>query len=494
MIDLKNLTIEKVHESFKSGEFTCKELVEEYLKVIKEKNTELNAYLEIYDDVLNQADEAQKKFKDGTATILTGIPFAIKDNILFEGHKASAGSKILENHVAVYDSTVVKELKQQGAILIGRTNMDEFAMGSSTQTSAYGVSRNPYDTSRVPGGSSGGSAVAVAGDMALVSLGTETCGSVRQPASFCGLVGLKPTYGAVSRNGIIAMGNSLDQVSPFGKNVRDVEIIFNALSKYDPMDSTSISPKSPKPSLGENPLSWASGKSVYKIGVPWHLFEKGVDPEIMENFKKSIKKLEDSGCEIIDIKLPYSKYSLEAYYIIMPAEVSTNLSRFDGMRYGFSAEGKNLAEVYMKSRGKGFGKEARRRILLGTYVLSHGYYDAYYNKAIKVREKIKEEIVETFKNVDLIATPTTPTTAFKLGEKLDDPVAMYLCDIFAAPANLAGVPALALSSGKDKNGLPFSIQFMAPHFCENSLFEIGKKFELISPDVKSGSRPKGVGK
>ncbi|HCY18062.1 MAG: Glutamyl-tRNA(Gln) amidotransferase subunit A [Candidatus Nomurabacteria bacterium GW2011_GWB1_35_20] len=473
MIDLKNLTVEKTHRSFKNKEFTCKELVQEYLKVIREKNAQLNAYLEIYDDILNQADEAQKKFETGTATMLTGIPFAIKDNILFAGHKASAGSKILENYVAVYDSTVVKELKKQGAILIGRTNMDEFAMGSSTQTSAFGVTRNPYDISRVPGGSSGGSAVAVAGDMVLVALGTETCGSVRQPASFCGLVGLKPTYGAVSRNGIIAMGNSLDQVSPFGKNVRDVEIVFNALSKYDPMDSTSIkdrvSPDTQKP-----PFS-----SAFKIGVPWHLFEKGVDSEVMDNFKSSIEKLKNSGYKIIDIELPYSKYSLETYYIIMPAEVSTNLSRFDGIRYGFSDKGENLMEVYKKSRGKGFGKEARRRILLGTYVLSHGYYDAYYNKAIKVREKIKEEMLEAFKNVNFIATPTTPTSAFKLGEKLDDPVAMYLCDIFAAPANLTGIPALAIPSGKDKNGLPLSIQFMASHFCENSLFEIGKKFETL---------------
>ncbi len=479
MIDIKNLTIEKVHESFKNKKFTCQELVQEYLKVIKEKNTELNAYLEIYEDVLDQAKKADERITKGEFFPLLGIPIAIKDNILFEGHKASAGSKILENYVATYDSTVVKELKKQGAILIGRTNMDEFAMGSSTQTSAFGVSRNPYDTSCVPGGSSGGSAVAVAADMALISLGTETCGSVRQPASFCGLVGLKPTYGAVSRNGIIAMGNSLDQVSPFGKNVNDVETIFNVLSKYDPMDSTSVKERSIPPKSDFKGSQSPTSEKICKIGVPWHLFEKGVDSEVMDNFKESIKKLEGSGCKIIDIKLPYSKYSLEAYYIIMPAEVSTNLSRFDGMRYGFSAEGKNLAEVYMKSRGKGFGQEARRRILLGTYVLSHGYYDAYYNKAIKVREKIKEEIMETFKNVDFIATPTTPTTAFKLGEKLDDPVAMYLCDIFAAPANLAGVPAIALPAGKDKNGLPFSIQFMASHFCENSLFEIGKKFENL---------------
>ena len=474
MIDLKTLTIEKAHASLKNGEFTCRELVEEYLKNIKEKNSTLFAYIEVYKDVLEQADEAQKKFEDKTATILTGIPFAIKDNILFEGHKASAGSKILENYVAVYDSTVVKELKKNGAVLIGRTNMDEFAMGSSTETSAFGVTHNPYDISRVPGGSSGGSAVAVAGEMALVSLGTETCGSVRQPSSFCGLVGLKPTYGAISRNGIIAMGNSLDQVSPFGKKVQDVEIVFKALSKYDPMDSTSV--------ISTKAFKKVSSDSVFKIGVPWHLFEKGVDPEVMDNFNKSIEKLKNSGCEILDIKLPFSKYSLETYYIIMPAEVSTNLSRFDGMRYGFSDKGENLAEVYMKSRGKGFGKEARRRILLGTYVLSHGYYDAYYNKAVKVREKIKEEISKTFETVDFIATPTTPTSAFKIGEKLDDPVAMYLCDIFAAPANLAGVPAIALPSGKDKNNLPLSIQFMAPHFCEDSLFEIGKRFETLKKE------------
>lgn len=471
MIDLKNLTIEKAHESLLKGEFSCKELAEEYLKVIKEKNSELNAYLEIYDDVLSQADIAQDKFKNNTATLLTGIPFAIKDNILIEGHICSAGSKILENYTAVYDATVIKELKKEGAVFMGRTNMDEFAMGSSTQTSAYGVTRNPIDPSRVPGGSSGGSAAAVRADMALVALGTETCGSVREPSAFCGLVGLKPTYGAVSREGIIAMGNSLDQVSLFGKNVRDTEIIFNALSKYDKDDSTSIP--------DDLRVKKTTSNNSKKIGIPWHLFEEGVDPVIMDNFKQSIEKFKNVGYEIVDIKLPHSKYSLAVYYIIMPAEVSTNLSRFDGIRYGFSAQGDNLLDVYKKSRGKGFGKEARRRILLGTYVLSHGYYDAYYNKAIKVREKIKREILETFKNVDLIVTPTVPILPFKIGEKMDDPVAMYLCDIFSAPANLAGVPSIALPSGNTKEGLPMSIQFMATHFNEEALFKIGKKFEEI---------------
>jgi len=472
MIDLRNLTIEKAHQDMKSGKYTSRELTEAYLKVIKEKNGDINAYLEVFDDALTQADEADKRFKDKTATLLTGIPFAIKDNILIEGKIASAGSKILENYKASYDATVIDELKKENVVFLGRTNMDEFAMGSSTQTSAYGVTRNPIDRERVPGGSSGGSAAAVAGDMALVSLGTETCGSVREPAAFCGLVGLKPTYGAVSRQGIIAMGNSLDQVSPFGKDVNDVEIIFNSLSKYDPLDSTSLTKESREVKKDL--------KSKLKIGVPWHLFKEGVDEEIMKNFKESMDKLAQAGCEIVDIEMPYSKYSLAAYYIIMPAEVSTNLSRFDGIRYGFSnKEAKNLMEVYAKSRGKGFGQEARRRILLGTYVLSHGYYDAYYNKAIKVRGKIREEVVEAFNKVDLIVTPTAPMPAFKIGEKMDDPVAMYLCDVFSAPANLAGVPSMALPSGMNKAGLPLSIQFMAPHQREDLLFDVGKKFEKV---------------
>lgn len=473
MIELKNLTIEKAHEDLKAGKYSCPDLLEAYFKNIEAKNKKLNAFLEVFTDAKEQAEVAQKKFKDGTAELLTGIPIAIKDNILMQGHVASAGSKILENYTASYDSFVIRELKKAGAVIIGRTNMDEFAMGSSTQTSAYGVCRNPIDTSRVPGGSSGGSAAAVAADMTLVALGTETCGSVREPSAFCGLVGLKPTYGAVSRNGIIAMGNSLDQVSPFGKNVRDTEIIFNLLSKYDKEDSTSV----PEELRKEKMKKYA--RVPKKIGVPWHLFEKGVDAEVLENFKQSIEKLKNAGYEISDIELPFSKYSLEAYYIIMPAEVSTNLARFDGIRYGFSAPAENLREVYMKSRGKGFGTEARRRILLGTYVLSHGYYDAYYNKAIKIREKIKKEIKNAFEKVDLIATPTVPILPFKIGEKLDDPVAMYLCDIFSAPANLAGVPSLALSSGRNKDNLPLSLQFMAPHFSESFLFEVGKKFESL---------------
>jgi len=474
MIDLKTLTIEKAHASLINKEYSCHELVQAYLDIIKEKNTELNAYLEIFGDVLVQADEAQKMFDNGNVTLLTGIPFAIKDNILFEGHIVSAGSNILKNYTASFNATVIKDLKKAGVVFLGRTNMDEFAMGSSTETSYYGITRNPIDTTRVPGGSSGGSACALASDMALVTLGTETCGSVREPAAFCGLVGLKPTYGAVSRQGIIAMGNSLDQVSPFGKTVRDVEIVFETLSRYDVDDSTSV-----KDELRKEVKNKSVGSAGKKIGIPWHLFENGVEEVIMQNFKASVEKLKNSGYEIIDIELPYSKYSLAAYYIIMPAEVSTNLSRFDGVRYGTRVEGDNIWEMFKKTRLAGFGQEARRRIILGTYVLSHGYYDAYYNKAWKVRHALEREIENAFKKVDFILTPTVPVLPFKIGEKMSDPVSMYLCDIFSAPANLTGIPAIALPSGYTESGLPMSIQFMAPHFREDMLFDIGKKFESL---------------
>jgi aspartyl-tRNA(Asn)/glutamyl-tRNA(Gln) amidotransferase subunit A len=467
-MDLNKLTIKEARRALDAKEFSAVELAQAYLGEIKKKNKELNAYLEVFDDVLEQAKAADARIKRGESTPLLGIPFAIKDNILIEGRIASAGSKILENYKASYDATVIKDLKKAGAVFLGRTNMDEFAMGSSTQTSAYGVTKNPLDTSRVPGGSSGGSAAALAGGLALAAIGTETCGSVREPSAFCGLVGLKPTYGALSREGIIAMGNSLDQVAPFGRNVGDVETIFQALSRYDPEDSTSVP---------EEMRTREANKNSKKIGVPWHLFREGVDKKIEENFKESLEKFKKLGYEIVDIELPHSPYSLAAYYIIMPAEVSTNLSRFDGIRYGYSVKAGSLLDVYKKSRAQGFGKEARRRILLGSYVLSHGYYDAYYNKAVKVREKIKEEVAQAFKKVDYILTPTAPVLPFKLGEKMDDPVAMYLCDVFSAQANLSGVPSLALPSGMSPEGLPFSIQFMAPHFREDALFEIGKKFE-----------------
>jgi aspartyl-tRNA(Asn)/glutamyl-tRNA(Gln) amidotransferase subunit A len=470
MIDLKNLTIEKVHNSFLSGEYTVTDLVKEYLKKIEELNPKINAFLEVYDNVFEQAKKAEKMFIEGRATILTGIPIALKDIILFDGHVASAGSKILENYRATYDSFVVGKLKEQGVVFLGRTNMDEFAMGSSTETSAYGVTRNPLDITRVPGGSSGGSAAAVASNMALVALGTETCGSVRQPASFCGLVGLKPTYGNVSRSGIIAMGSSLDQVGPFAKTVRDTEILLEAIAGFDPMDSTSIREDARKVDL----------KIKKRIGVPREFLENGgVDQEVLDNFKESCLKLEKAGYEIVDVSLSMIKYSLAVYYIIMPAEVSSNLARYDGIRYGFSSPADNLLDVYKKSRGQAFGREARRRILLGTYILSHGYYDAYYNQAVKIRKMIKDELNEMFKDFDAFITPTVPFLPFKLGEKLDDPLSMYLSDVFSAPANLADLCSISIPSGKSKDNLPFGLQITAPYLREDILFKIGKDFEKL---------------
>lgn len=470
MIDLKNLTIEKAHTALKAGLFSCRELAEAYLKVIKEKNSEINAYLEVYDDVLTQAEEAQKKLKNGAATLMTGIPIAIKDNILNKGHIVSSGSKILENYKGTYDATAIKKLKDAGAVLLGRTNMDEFAMGVSTENSAFGVTKNPHDTKRVPGGSSGGSTAAVAMDGALVALGTDTGGSCRQPASFCGVVGLKPTYGSVSRHGLTAMGSSLDVIGPIGKNVSDVEILFNAIKGEDIMDSTSFS-SVPKDKV--NRLT---------IGIPRDFIKEGVDQRVLINFEEAVRKLESAGFAIKDIELPYVKFAVPAYYIITPAEISANLARFDGMRYGYSAKSESLLEAYKKSRGTGFGKEVRRRILLGTYVLSHGYHDAYYNKANAVRKLIVDDYDKAFKKVDLILTPTTTGPAFKIGEKINDPVKMYLEDIFTGPANMAGLPAISIPSGfaeEEGRNLPLGIQFMAQHFCEDSLFEVGKKFEEI---------------
>jgi len=470
-IDLTDLTIQKAHDSLKGGEYSVRELVDAYLENIKDKNTELNAYLEIFNDDINESVKtAEKMFSDGTATLMTGIPIAIKDNILFEGHIASASSKMLENHVAVYDAFVIKKLKKEGVIILGRTNMDEFAMGSSTQTSAFGVTRNPHDVTRVPGGSSGGSAVAVASNMALVSLGTETCGSVRQPSSFCGIVGIKPTYGGVSRSGIIAMGSSLDQVGPMGKTVEDVETLYNTIYGHDAMDSTSLTDEF-RNTFHKNPLK-------KKIGVPREFLKgEGINEEVLKNFEESCEKLKKLGYEVVDVESKTMQYALAVYYIIMPAEVSSNLARYDGIRYGLCVDAQNLYDVYAKSKGKGFGKEVRRRLLLGAYILSHGYHDAYYKKAIRVRDMLTRELIQIFDEVDAIISPTVPFPAFKLGEKMDDPIAMYMCDIFSAPANLAGVPAMSVPSGKSVDGLPLALQITAPYLREDILFTIGKEFE-----------------
>lgn len=464
-MDLTKLTASELRKGYLNGDFTSAQVTKAYLEKIEKENPDLNAYLEVFPDAIDMAkvaDEILKKEGD-KAHPLCGIPIATKDNILIEGKIASAASKMLENHVATYDSTVVKKLKEAHVVFLGRTNMDEFAMGSSTEHSAFGVTKNPLDTERVPGGSSGGSAAAVASGLAPIALGSETCGSIRQPASLCGLVGFKPTYGAVSRSGLIAMGSSLDQIGPFARTVSDVEILFDTIKGKDKMDSTTL------PDEGETDVE------TKKIGVPWKFVERA-SSGAQENFKKALEELKKEGYEVVDIDIPSADYALAAYYIVMPAEVSTNLARLDGVRYGLHIDGKDLLDDYKKSRAGGFGPETRRRIILGTYVLSSGYYDAYYGKATALRSTMKKDLDTAFEHVAFIATPTTPDAAFKIGEK-SDPVSMYLEDVFAAPANLTGIPAISVPFGstkRDGKELPVGVQFMSPKRTEKALFRIAK--------------------
>ncbi|MFA5131708.1 MAG: Asp-tRNA(Asn)/Glu-tRNA(Gln) amidotransferase subunit GatA [Candidatus Paceibacterota bacterium] len=466
-------TLKQVHEEIKNGTTTIEALVDVSKKTIAEKDPEIHALLGMYSDALiaSQISRAKEMFANGTAGTLTGIPVVLKDNILVKGELATGGSKILENYVAVYDATVVTKLKEAGAILIGRANMDEFAMGGSTENSAYGVTKNPADTSRVAGGSSGGSAAVVAYDGVPISLGSDTGGSIRQPASFCGIVGLKTTYGNVSRYGVMAMGSSLDQIGPFGKCVDDVEEVYKVISGHDVLDSTS---------LDEGARSKEQGVCRKIIGVPASFIARdGIDAEVLKNFNESIEKMKVSGYEIKDVSIEHLEKALSVYYILMFAEVSSNLARYDGIRYGLSHPGETSIRSYFESRTAGFGPEVRRRILLGTYVLSSGYHDAYYNKANLVRDMLKKEFARVFKDVDVIATPTSPIPAFKIGEKSHDPLAMYLADIFTVPVNIVGVPAISIPSGKTESGLPLGVQFIAPHMREDMLFTIGRDFEKL---------------
>ncbi|OHA28714.1 MAG: glutaminyl-tRNA synthase (glutamine-hydrolyzing) subunit A [Candidatus Taylorbacteria bacterium RIFCSPHIGHO2_12_FULL_45_16] len=488
-IDLSSMTITKAHEAMKNGDFTAVDLAQAYLDEAKKRNPEINAYLEIYDDVIEQAKVADEKIaevkkssyakasKDKQRSkdfpMLLGIPFAIKDNILIKGRIASSASKILENYRATYDATVIEKLKKEGVVFIGRTNMDEFAMGGSTENSAYGVTKNPHHTSRVAGGSSGGSAAALAMDGALAALGSDTGGSIRQPASFNGLVGLKPTYGRVSRSGVMSMGSSLDQIGPFGKTVTDAEIVYNAIKGQDALDGTTISDATYSPKR--------VGQQKPVIGIPRHfLTGDGIAKDVLANLDESLEHFYQLGYEIKEIKLPNISHALPAYYVIMPAEVSSNLSRFDGVKYGLHKDGVDGIDDYFETRGRGFGKEARRRILLGTYVLSSGYYEAYYNRANAVRRIITQDFLKAFEDVDVIITPTTPAPAFKIGEKTADPVVMYLEDIFTVTANLTGLPAMSVPSGFSEiegKKLPLGLQMIARHGDEKTLFEVGKEFQ-----------------
>lgn len=470
MSKLNEMTIVAAARALRAREFTVRELWDACAAAAHAKNSELHAYLEIFDADAAAIAAAQKRIDAGDESLLCGIPLAIKDNILIEGKIASAASKMLENYRATYDATVIKKLKDAGALFVGRTNMDEFAMGSSTEHSAFGKTLNPIDTERVPGGSSGGSAAAVAAHAALAALGSDTGGSIRQPAAFTGLVGLKPTYGAVSRSGLIAMGSSLDQVGPLAKTVEDARILHDVIRGKDVLDATTI-PDDLYPK--QNP------QKNLRIGVPRHLLSKGVDADILEVFNTKLESLAKEGHTIVDIELPTSAHALSAYYVIMPAEVSANLARLDGMRYGHAARGETLLEDYLLSRTEGFGEETRRRILLGTFVLSSGYIDAYYRKADAAREILRREYTVAFEKADVVVFPTTPSPAFKFGEK-SDPVSMYLEDIFTVTANLTGMPAISVPMGtvaRDGKNLPVGIHFTAPHQAEHILFAVGEAVE-----------------
>ena len=467
---MNNLTITQAHKGLLEKKFSALELTKFFLNKIKKEDRKISSFITVTDDLaLSQAKEVDKLISAGKKIpILAGVPVAVKDNILVERIKATCASKILENYVAPYDATCIKKLKELGAVILGKTNLDEFAMGSSTEHSAFFPTKNPHDLTRVPGGTSGGSAAAVAANLSCYALGSDTGGSIRQPASFCGVVGLKPTYGAVSRYGLIAFASSLDQIGPITKTAEDAQIVFNAISGKDELDSTSVeSPKIENYKLKIENL---------RIGIPKEYFIKGMDSEVEKIVKQAIKKIEEMGAKIEEISLPHTEYALPIYYIIMPSEASANLARYDGIRYGLSKSNGDLLSVYLKSRAEGFGDEVKRRIMLGTYALSAGYYDAYYLKAQKVRTLIRHDFDKAFNKVDAIFTPTSPFTAFKLGEKIKDPLSMYLSDIFTASVNLVGLPAVSVPIGF-KGKLPVGLQIIGKSFEENKILEISKIYE-----------------
>ena len=466
-MDFARMTIKQIHYGLENKDFTCLELVDDFLRRIKRRNKKINAFISVNEnEALAAAEAVDAKIRHGQEIgLLEGVPFAIKDNILVEELKATAGSKILEYYVAPYSATAVERLKAAGAIILGKTNLDEFAMGGSGENSYFGPVKNPIDEERVPGGSSSGSAAAVADFQCAAALGSDTGGSVRQPASFCGVVGLKPTYGRVSRHGLMAMASSFDQIGPITRTVEDAKIIFDVIAGSDGFDSTAT----------ESAQRRKSGEII--VGIPKEYFVDGMDPEVEQKVKEAVAIMREAGCTIKEISLPHTDLALAVYYILMTAEVSSNLARFDGVKYGFRAQAGNLMEQYLRTRSIGFGDEAKRRIMLGTFVLSAGYQDAFYKKAQKVRRLIKEDFDTAFKDVDVILTPTAPTPAFKLGEKFNDPLTMYLSDIFTVSANVAGIPAISVPAGKTAAGLPIGVQFLAKHFDEKTLFEAAEKFE-----------------
>jgi len=481
-LELYNFTIEDARAAIKKGEISPVELSEAVFKRIEAVDSRVHAFITLNKQA---ALKAAKEISPDTRHGLPGIPVAIKDNICTEGLKTTCASRMLEDFIPPYESTVTKKLKEQGCVLIGKTNLDEFAMGSSTENSAFGHTKNPWDLARVPGGSSGGSAAAVAADMCIAALGSDTGGSIRQPASFSGVVGLKPTYGRVSRYGLVAFASSLDQIGPITKNVKDAAILLNAISGHDLCDSTSAN-------LAVPDFTSVLGRDIkgMKLGIPNEYFREGMDREVEQSVTQAIRHLESLGAIPIEISLPHTGYAVAAYYILATSEASSNLARYDGVKYGLRVEGKDLLDMYMNTREAGFGAEVKRRIILGTYALSSGYYDAYYRKAQQVRTLIKQDFEKAFEKVDVIVTPTAPTPAFKAGEKTDDPLQMYLADIFTISVNLAGVPGISLPCGFTSANLPVGLQMIGKHFDEETILKAAYAYEqstdwhMKKPDFK----------
>ena len=474
-MELYSLTVSEIARKIKEKEITIKEVLDSVYNRIENVEEKVSAYVTLTkEQAYNRATKLQERLDNGEDIgIMGGVPIAIKDNICTNGIKTTCSSKMLENFVPFYDATVIEKLENAGAIIIGKTNMDEFAMGSSTENSAIKKTKNPWDLERVPGGSSGGSAAAVACDIAPCALGTDTGGSIRQPASFCNVVGLKPTYGLVSRYGIVAYASSLDQVGPLTKSVEDAAILLNVIAGKDEKDTTSAD--IPKKDYLKSIKDDIKSK---RIGVPIEFISDGINEDVKKAYEENLNTLKELGAEIIEIKLDYAKYSLPTYYIIATAEASSNLGRYDGIRYGHRAKDfSSLDELYVKSRTEGFGDELKRRIMLGTYVLSSGYYDAYYKRGQKVRTLIIDDFKKAFEKCDVIAIPTTPNTSFKFGEKTSNPLEMYLEDIYTVPVNIAGLPGISVPGGFDKNGMPIGMQFISKAFDEENLLQVAYTFE-----------------
>ncbi len=473
-MELIDKTIHELHRMLIGGEVTSVALTRAFLQRIAETDNRINAFITVCEEqALKDSEAADRLIAEGKADLLTGIPVALKDIFLTAGVRTTCASKILDTFIAPYDGTAVARLKERGAVIVGKLNMDEFAMGSSNENSAFGPVKNPWDTSTVPGGSSGGSAASVAARQAVATLGTDTGGSIRQPASHCGVVGLKPTYGRVSRYGVIAYASSLDQVGPISRDVEDCAILLQAIAGYDPADSTSVDTPVPDYRAGIK-----DGVKGLKIGLPKEYFIEGLDPEVKAAMEAAIETYRGLGAEFVDVSLPHTDYAVASYYLIATAEASSNLARYDGVRFGVRVDqGRGLIDMFEQTRAAGFGDEVKRRIMLGTYALSSGYYDAYYLKAQKVRTLIRQDFLEAFQAVDVLLTPVAPTPAFGLGEKVSDPLQMYLSDIFTIPVNLAGTCAMSLPCGFSSAGLPIGLQLIGKPFAEQTLLRVGYAFE-----------------